>query len=127
MSSAVAFVVGGTLGTVVHYVATSMSRAPQRMVLAANVAASALYGVVAAMGAHYAGGWNTPWAAALLGFAGAAAPFTALGLQASATTGPGRVRTIVLGIGANVLAGAAAALLGYLSLRFGVTLYRKLR
>ncbi|MGB3771032.1 MAG: hypothetical protein WBF79_00540 [Rhodococcus sp. (in: high G+C Gram-positive bacteria)] len=127
MNTALAFVVGGTVGTVLHYVMVGRSASPQRMVLYFAIGASAVYGVVTAMESHYAGGWTTPWAAMVLGMAGSSAPFTALGLQASRTVGPNRLRTIALGVGANVAAGAAAALLGYLSLRFGITLYRKLR
>ncbi|GGG28119.1 hypothetical protein GCM10007304_47440 [Rhodococcoides trifolii] len=114
---------GGAAGTGLHYAATNYARwASERVVVVANLTASALLGVLMAIGPR-----ESILALVGLGFLAAAAPFTALGIEAAKTEGPGKLRRVVMGVGSNIVAGAAVALLGYLSIRFGVVLYRKIR
>ncbi|MGU3432719.1 CrcB family protein [Actinomycetes bacterium M1A6_2h] len=112
---------GGGLGTGLLYAATNhRSWDSRRVVVFVNLGASALLGVLTATGVR-----GSVYAFVGLGLLAAFAPFTALGIESARLDEPHRLRKAVAGVLANVVAGTAAALMGYLSIRFGVVLYRK--
>lgn len=112
MIAVVAAVAAGAIATVLRYLVTRVTRAPWGVLLV-NVVGSAMGGVV--LGLAERGEMSADLRLILLGgFCGGLTTFSTWSVESIQLVREGKWRTAALSVGANLVLGIAAALVGYL-------------